>query len=323
MLADAEAGPVDVVVVHKLDRFARNLRVTLETLERLERAGVGFVSIAEQMDFTTPIGKVILARSPPSPSTTPTTSPPRSRRARPSARRRASTTASCPSASRRTPTGIPVARPGDLPRPAARLPDLAPAGKSDREVAARPQRRRLPDHGQPRAQPLHQGHRLPHAAEPVLPGRAAGRRGGWLPGAHEPMLDDALFARGAAGAGGEPQRPPPPSVAPTRRTHSLSGLARCGRCGGRLHFQTDRDGRARVYCARRLQGKTCGQRSALLDVLEAQLAAYLATSRCRRRRWRSGPPARGGQRPARRRRAAAAGTDGRLERIRSSTSGAT
>src|SRR5215208_4185005 len=38
MLADAEAGLIDVVVVHKLDRFARNLRVTLETLERLDRA---------------------------------------------------------------------------------------------------------------------------------------------------------------------------------------------------------------------------------------------------------------------------------------------
>jgi DNA invertase Pin-like site-specific DNA recombinase len=61
MLADAEAGLFDVIVVHKLDRFARNLRVTLETLERLDRAGVAFVSINENMDFTTPIGKVILA----------------------------------------------------------------------------------------------------------------------------------------------------------------------------------------------------------------------------------------------------------------------
>src|SRR5262245_36785134 len=61
MLADAEAGLVDVVLVHKLDRFARNLRVTLETLERLERCRVAFASIAENMDFTSPIGKVILA----------------------------------------------------------------------------------------------------------------------------------------------------------------------------------------------------------------------------------------------------------------------
>src|SRR5689334_19108350 len=40
MLADADAALIDVVLVHKLDRFARNLRVTLETLERLERCRV-------------------------------------------------------------------------------------------------------------------------------------------------------------------------------------------------------------------------------------------------------------------------------------------
>ncbi len=61
MVADAEAGLIDVVVVHKLDRFSRNLMTTLETLQRLEACGVGFVSISESMDFTTPIGKVILA----------------------------------------------------------------------------------------------------------------------------------------------------------------------------------------------------------------------------------------------------------------------
>src|SRR5215213_4088506 len=61
MLDDAEAGAFDVIVVHKLDRFARNIRVTLDTLARLEHASVAFVSICENMDFTTPIGRVILA----------------------------------------------------------------------------------------------------------------------------------------------------------------------------------------------------------------------------------------------------------------------
>jgi len=49
------------LVVHKLDRFARNARITLEYLEKLEKAGVGFVSISEQMDFSSPMGKVMLA----------------------------------------------------------------------------------------------------------------------------------------------------------------------------------------------------------------------------------------------------------------------
>ncbi len=61
MIADAEAGRLDVVVVHKLDRFSRNLMVTLETLHRLKASGVGFVSISESMDFTNPIGQVVLA----------------------------------------------------------------------------------------------------------------------------------------------------------------------------------------------------------------------------------------------------------------------
>jgi site-specific DNA recombinase len=56
MLADAEAGAFDALVVHKLDRFARSVIVALETLHDFEDLGIGFVSITEQLDFTTPIG---------------------------------------------------------------------------------------------------------------------------------------------------------------------------------------------------------------------------------------------------------------------------
>lgn len=59
-----EVGGVDVLVVHKLDRFARNVLVTLQTLHRMEGAGVAFVNISANMDFVSPIGKVILALSP-------------------------------------------------------------------------------------------------------------------------------------------------------------------------------------------------------------------------------------------------------------------
>ena len=52
MIADALAGKVDILVVHKLDRFSRNLRITLEYFEKLSNAGVAFVSINEQMDFS-------------------------------------------------------------------------------------------------------------------------------------------------------------------------------------------------------------------------------------------------------------------------------
>ena len=48
------------MVVHKLDRFARNRRVAFEAFERLGKAGVGFVSIAENMDYSTPAGQLML-----------------------------------------------------------------------------------------------------------------------------------------------------------------------------------------------------------------------------------------------------------------------
>ena len=61
LLDDAEQGRLDVVVVHAVDRFYRNLLGLLETLDRLNKTNVVFLSITEQMDFTTAWGKLTLA----------------------------------------------------------------------------------------------------------------------------------------------------------------------------------------------------------------------------------------------------------------------
>ena len=58
MMAAAEAGLFDVVVVHKLDRFSRSLKDTLNHIGRLYEWGVSFVSRQEQFDFTTPHGRL-------------------------------------------------------------------------------------------------------------------------------------------------------------------------------------------------------------------------------------------------------------------------
>ena len=56
MLRAALAGEYDVVAVYKLNRFSRSEIVTLLALEELQRAGVGFVSLQEKFDCTTPAG---------------------------------------------------------------------------------------------------------------------------------------------------------------------------------------------------------------------------------------------------------------------------
>ena len=46
----------DTIVVWKLDRLARSLKQLLLTVEHLENQQIGFVSITEAMDNTTPGG---------------------------------------------------------------------------------------------------------------------------------------------------------------------------------------------------------------------------------------------------------------------------
>jgi len=59
-LDDCEAGKLDILLTHQLDRFYRNLQLQLETLGQLGRWGVGYLSITEQIDYSTPQGMLFL-----------------------------------------------------------------------------------------------------------------------------------------------------------------------------------------------------------------------------------------------------------------------
>jgi site-specific DNA recombinase len=60
LLEDARDRRFDVVVVDKVDRFYRHLKGLLTALEVLDATGVTFVSVKENLDFTTPWGKLAL-----------------------------------------------------------------------------------------------------------------------------------------------------------------------------------------------------------------------------------------------------------------------
>ena len=49
----------DTLVVWKLDRLARSVRQLIETVEGLEARGIGFRSLTENIDTTTPGGKLV------------------------------------------------------------------------------------------------------------------------------------------------------------------------------------------------------------------------------------------------------------------------
>lgn len=57
----ARRREVDVVLVWRLDRWGRSVADLLATLQELEHLGVGFVSLTEALDLTTPAGRAMAA----------------------------------------------------------------------------------------------------------------------------------------------------------------------------------------------------------------------------------------------------------------------
>ncbi len=59
LIADAHRRRFDAVVVWKFDRFARSVSHLLRALENFGALGVEFVSLSEQLDTSTPTGKMV------------------------------------------------------------------------------------------------------------------------------------------------------------------------------------------------------------------------------------------------------------------------
>ena len=61
ILQAARRREIDVVLVWRLDRWGRSVTDLLATLHELEHLGVGFVSVTEALDLTTPAGRAMAA----------------------------------------------------------------------------------------------------------------------------------------------------------------------------------------------------------------------------------------------------------------------
>jgi DNA invertase Pin-like site-specific DNA recombinase len=59
LMADAKQRKFDVIVVWKLDRFARSLKHLVVALAEFESLGVEFVSLRDNLDLTTPSGRLM------------------------------------------------------------------------------------------------------------------------------------------------------------------------------------------------------------------------------------------------------------------------
>jgi len=59
MMRLAKARKIDAIAVWKLDRFGRSLRHLVDALAELEALGVSFVSLRDNLDMTTPAGRLM------------------------------------------------------------------------------------------------------------------------------------------------------------------------------------------------------------------------------------------------------------------------
>jgi DNA invertase Pin-like site-specific DNA recombinase len=60
LMSDIEAGKIDVIVIYKIDRLTRSLADFSKMVEVFERQGVSFVSVTQQFNTTTSMGRLML-----------------------------------------------------------------------------------------------------------------------------------------------------------------------------------------------------------------------------------------------------------------------
>lgn len=61
MMQEVRSGTVNTVIVYSFSRFARSTKFLLDTLEEFGGLGVNFVSLTENIDLSTPIGKAMFS----------------------------------------------------------------------------------------------------------------------------------------------------------------------------------------------------------------------------------------------------------------------
>ena len=59
LIAAAQRREIDVVLVWRPDRWGRSVADLVSTLQELQHLGVGFVSLTEALDLTTPAGRAM------------------------------------------------------------------------------------------------------------------------------------------------------------------------------------------------------------------------------------------------------------------------
>jgi site-specific DNA recombinase len=286
---DAIAGQYDVLVVHKIDRFSRRLKVTLEYFEKLGKAGVGFVSIQNDIDYSTPTGKFMLVMQGGLAELYSDNLSEETKKGWHERRKQGLYCGTLPFGAMKGEDGVPLP---DITERNSGINghedticnyeglkmafELSARGKSDREIAIilnTAGYRTTGTHG-PR-----------HFAKDTIKDMLKNRfyigyipdgDGGWLKAKHGTFVNEELFEAVQRARASRARQTK--TVRSDANIYSLTGIARCAECGSTMRTMRGR-GRVRTVCNGRIRSGGCNQPSTFLDVYEQQLLLYLRAFR--------------------------------------------
>jgi len=288
MITDALGGGFDVLVVHKLDRFARNLRITLEYFDKLSKAGVSFVSINENMDFSTPWGRLALTLLGGLAQFYSDNLSQETKKGWDERREQGLYCGTLPFGVIKGEDGIPV--PDTQERKTAVdgqeitvrnyeglkvAFELGATGKSDREVAISLNTAGYRTTGTHGARPFSKDTVKDMLKTKFYIGFIGDGKGDWIKAKHQALISEELWSQVQESR--ERNRKMPINHPAKATICSLTGITHCWYCKGRIHVGSSKHGKRRMLCYNRTKGWDCPQKSALLEVYEHQLEQYLET----------------------------------------------
>ena len=289
LLQDVQAGRLDVVITHKLDRLSRNMRITLESFDAFARANIAYASVVEAIDYTTAQGKLFLHMLAAFAQFYSDNLSQETKKGKRERKLQGYYNGLLPFGTVKGPQGLPIPDMRPHANNSTNYDGLqfafreAASGKSDRDIARALNAKGYRTTGNRGENLFTKDTVCPMLRNRFYLGELPDGDGGWLPGKHQAFVDAETFdkAQDTRQANRNEQRVS--SVKRGARTYSLTGLLRCGHCRdsgdprrGSVHIEWQH-GTARVNCYSRKMGITCEQRSTSLDVYEEQVQAWLDT----------------------------------------------
>ena len=273
MLDEGLARHFNVILVHKLDRFSRNLRVTLDCFEKLSKVEVGFVSLSEQIDYSSPGGKLFLTMLGGLAQWYSDNLSQETKKGKRERKAQGLFNGLLPFGVAKGESGIPAPDPATHPGLLLAF-EVAGQGKSDKAVAAALNLAGYRTTGNRGANPFSKDTVRGVLTNRFYLGYLPNGDGGWLRGRHAPIVDEELWQSAQEARMKRQQRRD--GTTSRASVYSLTGMMKCFCCGGKIHLHRDPHGNPRGYCYNRTQGtKDCKQKGTFLSVYEEQVEEFL------------------------------------------------